>query len=63
MSDGIKAGRAKFAVMIFDLNGLKGINDQLGHEQGYRDVFKRADNATYEDKKAFYQTHKDRRKR
>lgn len=134
IEDAIKAGNAEFGVAIFDLNGLKGINDTFGHEQGdraivkvagvlkrtfgeaklyriggdefivltegkekdfsskldviekelggrelvtvakgcakyhpnedagYRDVFKRADNAMYEDKKAFYQTHEDRRK-
>ena len=134
LDDEAKTGKARFGVILFDLNGLKGINDQQGHEQGdqaivmvasilkkvfddckiyriggdefvvlmegscddveirikavdaqleltegitvakgfseylsatddgYREVFKRADNAMYFDKKAFYKTHQDRRK-
>lgn len=130
----IKAGQAAFSVVLFDLNGLKAINDQYGHEAGdqaivkvasalrqsfagaklyriggdefvviqagtdsdvlsclhmvdrvlgetkevtaakgfsvfmpktdtgYREVFRRADNAMYEDKKQYYITHKSRRK-
>ncbi len=30
----IQEGMADFVVVVFDLNGLKGINDQLGHEAG-----------------------------
>ena len=33
----IQEGMADFAVVVFDLNGLKNINDQLGHEVG--DIF------------------------
>lgn len=33
------------------------------HDSSYREVFKRADSAMYDDKKAYYQTHKDRRRR
>ena len=36
---------------------------EAGSDQDYRAVFNRADNAMYEDKKAYYQTHGDRRKR
>ena len=135
LDDKIKWQTAAFAVVIFDLNELKRINDELGHERGdqaiialghaleqsfpkaklyriggdefvvilekdymdigsrmlrvdkiltargesqsakgcaiyspktdesYRDVFKRADNAMYDDKKAYYMTHKDRRRK
>lgn len=34
LEDRIKAGRADFAVAVFDLNGLKAINDDYGHELG-----------------------------
>lgn len=34
LDDGIRAGKASFAVALFDMNGLKEINDRLGHEQG-----------------------------
>ena len=30
----IKAGKANFALAIMDINGLKNINDNLGHEKG-----------------------------
>ena len=30
----IESGKAGFAVAVFDLNGLKGINDNYGHEAG-----------------------------
>lgn len=143
MQDRIKENRADFAVMVFDLNGLKNINDTKGHEYGdmaltdaskvlrkvfedthiyrfggdefiilgmsftpedirqrfdmlecaleeinntkrpymvplsiakgsavyilgsdtdYRQVFNRADQAMYEDKKAYYEKHGDRRR-
>ncbi len=130
LDEKIRGGTARFALIIFDMNGLKEINDKYGHEQGdgaitelghalrrhfedarlyriggdefaviveqslgdigerldrvekdlefgaskgcavfspdtdtgYRDVFKRADNAMYEDKKAYYLTHEDRRR-
>jgi diguanylate cyclase (GGDEF)-like protein len=32
----IQAGMASFAVIVFDMNGLKQINDHLGHEVGDR---------------------------
>ncbi len=34
LSEAIKAGGASFALGIFDVNGLKQINDRYGHEQG-----------------------------
>jgi diguanylate cyclase (GGDEF)-like protein len=34
LDDAIKEGTAKFSVAIFDLNGLKEINDRYGHEKG-----------------------------
>ena len=133
LDDEVKAGTARFAVALFDLNGLKELNDQRGHEKGdqailavadalrevygdaklyriggdefiavsdrpdaglparfdsldalleksgllsvakgfaafepesdggYRAVFNRADLGMYNDKKAYYQTHADRR--
>lgn len=30
----IAAGRAEFAVVVFDINGLKKVNDNYGHEMG-----------------------------
>ncbi|MBR5088957.1 MAG: GGDEF domain-containing protein, partial [Ruminiclostridium sp.] len=30
----IKTGNAAFSVIVFDMNGLKSINDNLGHEYG-----------------------------
>ncbi|MBR4474236.1 MAG: diguanylate cyclase [Oscillospiraceae bacterium] len=35
----IRSGAAEFAVGIFDVNGLKEINDRYGHEQGDRAIF------------------------
>lgn len=34
MNDRIKENKAVFAVIVFDLNGLKTINDTIGHEYG-----------------------------
>ena len=34
LDDDIRDGKAAFAIAVFDLNGLKEINDRLGHEQG-----------------------------
>ena len=34
INDTIKAGNAAFSVIVFDMNGLKSINDDLGHEYG-----------------------------
>ncbi|MBR5925747.1 MAG: GGDEF domain-containing protein [Firmicutes bacterium] len=34
LDDAIKERRTHFAIALFDVNGLKGINDRLGHEQG-----------------------------
>lgn len=34
INEKIKEGKAAFAVIVFDMNGLKGINDDLGHEFG-----------------------------
>ena len=132
LEDQIKQGEARFAVAVFDLNGLKEINDRYGHEKGdeaiiaaasalrqafedgklyriggdefvaivedtplparsrldewlgeksgvsiskgfatydpetdrdYRMVFNRADNEMYDDKRAYYMKHRDRRRR
>ena len=139
INDQIRAGRATFSVLVFDINRLKNINDDYGHEAGdriiakaaeviksvfpmgtvyriggdefvaildvvlsgdcigrfkaalasatadalpveleisagyayydsgydvnYKSVFNRADSAMYEDKREFYRTHVDRRKR
>ena len=139
IEDNIKAGKGAFTVIVCDINQLKIINDDYGHEEGdkvitlvagtiqelfsnekiyriggdefviigkdpdysgrisdlkakleisrheiddlpasvsagfslfdkekdtvYSDVFNRADKLMYEDKKLFYQTHEDRRKR
>lgn len=135
LDDEIKAGTAQFSIALFDLNGLKELNDRYGHEKGdqaileltavlkqefedaklyriggdefiavftspladisprfqridralgekdgvsaakgyaafepgsdmgYRVVFNRADYAMYNDKKNYYMTHTDRRKR
>lgn len=131
LEDAIKAGKASFTVVLFDLNGLKEINDGYGHargdqviiaaaadlkqafeggkvyriggdefvvivegqdletvsrtaeqleessrvsmskgcaaydpdaDDGYDPVFIRADNAMYDDKRAYYLTHADRRR-
>lgn len=34
LDDAIRRGTASFTVYVFDLNGLKGINDKYGHESG-----------------------------
>ena len=34
LDDAIQRGTASFTVYVFDLNGLKGINDKYGHESG-----------------------------
>ncbi len=34
INDMIKEGNASFAVIVFDMNGLKSINDDFGHEYG-----------------------------
>ena len=131
LDEDIKAGKAAFAVAIFDINGLKEINDGYGHakgdsviteaadhlkrafgdgsiyriggdefiviaegadiavlsgtaelvekqgrvsmsrgcatydpdsDEGFISVFNRADRAMYDDKRAYYLTHEDRRK-
>ena len=36
LDDDIKAGRAKFGVVVIDLNNLKEVNDAYGHEEGDR---------------------------
>ena len=38
LDDDIRDGRAAFAVAVFDLNGLKEINDKYGHAQGDRAI-------------------------
>lgn len=135
LDEEVRKGEASFAVALFDLNGLKEINDHQGHDRGdksisavagalkktfgeakiyriggdefvvilengyagidgqleevgkfakeaeqvsiakgcavftpdtdtgYHDVFRRADNAMYEDKKQYYTAGRDRRKR
>lgn len=135
LEERIRNGTAQFALVVFDLNGLKEINDHYGHEQGdraivavgdaiktafagarqfriggdeyavilegdaselrsgldcvdrllsqqgsvgvskghavfvpgedraYQTVFKRADAAMYNDKRDYYRTHPDRRRR
>ena len=34
LNDAIRDGTATFAIAVFDLNGLKDINDRFGHERG-----------------------------
>lgn len=36
----IEDGIARFSVAMFDINGLKSINDQSGHERGDREIIK-----------------------
>ena len=45
------------------LNGLDVETYDPATDRTYSEVFNRADNAMYVDKKAFYQTHEDRRKK
>lgn len=42
LDDEIRAGTAAFAIELFDLNGLKVINDTLGHEEGDRTIIRAA---------------------
>ena len=42
LDDEIRAGTADFAIELFDLNGLKVINDTLGHEEGDRTIIRAA---------------------
>ena len=42
IENSIKGGDAGFAVAMFDLNGLKRINDDLGHEKGDMTIKKAA---------------------
>lgn len=42
LDDEIRAGTAEFAIELFDLNGLKVINDTLGHEEGDRTIIRAA---------------------
>ncbi|MBR5406714.1 MAG: diguanylate cyclase [Lachnospiraceae bacterium] len=39
----VEKGTAEFAVAMFDINGLKEINDNKGHEQGDKAIIKAAD--------------------
>ena len=39
----IKAGTALFAIAVCDINGLKQVNDTVGHEAGDRLIIRRAD--------------------
>lgn len=49
---------------VIELSISKGAAEYApGKDVGYTDVFKRADQAMYEDKKAFYEKHGDRRRR
>ena len=43
LDDEIKEGQASFALALFDMNGLKEINDRFGHEQGDKAICRVAD--------------------
>ena len=42
LDDKIREGTADFSIELFDLNGLKLINDTLGHEEGDRTIIRAA---------------------
>ena len=64
--------RPKLAIMMIDMNGFKGINDNFGHSEGddvlvsnsVDEIMEIIDARMYEDKKSYYEsTGHDRRRR
>ena len=55
LDDEIKEGKADFTLALFDLNGLKELNDRQGHEAGDRAIIRVADALTkvFDDSKVY----------